>query len=57
MSEKIAQYLKALDGITYREWKKLYAILHTCFEKEKRELNDQIKLSLADEDVNRLLSE
>lgn len=57
MSEKIAQYLKALDGITYKEWEKLYAILHTCFEKEKRELNDQIKLSLADEDVNRLLSE
>lgn len=57
MNEKIAQYLKALDGITYKEWKKLYYILDKSFEKEKGKLNNSIKLSLTDETVTLLLSE
>lgn len=57
MNEKIAQYLKALDGITYKEWRKLYYILDKSFEEEKGKLNNSIKLSLTDETVTRLLSE
>lgn len=57
MNEKIAQYLKALDGITYKEWKKLYYILNKSFEEEQGKLNNSIKLSLTDETVTLLLSE
>lgn len=57
MNEKIAQYLKALDGITYKEWRKLYYILNKSFEEEQGKLNNSIKLSLTDETVTLLLSE
>lgn len=56
MNDKIVEYVKKLDGITYSEWLKLYYVINRVFDSKKRELEDTIKLSSDDEAVTRALS-
>lgn len=47
---KVDNYVRALDGISYFQWKHLQSIVETHFEKENHEFKRQ--LTLTAEEVN-----
>ena len=57
MEERIPEFVKNLDGISYLEWQKLSYAMNKIFSCKRKELDDKIKLSSDDELVTRVLSE
>lgn len=57
ISAKTEDVIKALDGVSYSEWKKIRYIMDNAFEAKKRELERDLKLSNNDKAVTQLLSE
>lgn len=50
MDKAVVERLKALDGITLSEWKKLCCIVNKSFSKKESEFKRSLKLTF-DEDV------
>lgn len=55
--EKIKEKIKLLDGLSYPEWRKLAFIMNNAFDRKKRELERNLKLSSDDKTIIQLQSE
>lgn len=51
--EKIKNILKAMDGITYLEWKKIQDCIEKSFQSEVRSLKNKIQIATPEEIIEK----
>lgn len=51
-SDELKEIARALDGLTYLEWRKLCAIVDECFEQKKREFKRTLELHADDKQLD-----